>query len=309
MANGTENRKLYGLLGRNIGYSLSPVMHNAAFVHFGIPGKYRLFDIEPDELDGFFRKSLLTGKIDGINVTVPYKGDIIRLLKDYDHCDVDRMAEFLGAVNTLKADGPKLTGYNTDAGGFYESLLRDNGIVPKDKNIFVLGAGGAGSAICRFLACLGEDAPRKIYVSDIEEAKLKMLESACNGKAGREICEAVGISDKIVKMSGCELLINATPLGTKEGDPLPFDPGHLSEGQVVYDLVYARETELIKRAKEKDLKVINGLGMLVNQGALAFEIWTGKSLEETRKVMKEAALGELSKRTPCEFKKRARKGP
>ena len=119
MTNGKGGRATYGLLGRNISYSLSPVMHNAAFKHFGIPAVYKLFDIEESELDSFFRDLVSGAGISGINVTVPYKIWFHDELKARKEHDVDGSAESLGVVNTVKVEGPHLTGYNTDGRGFY----------------------------------------------------------------------------------------------------------------------------------------------------------------------------------------------
>ncbi len=95
-------------------------------------------------------------------------------------------------------------------------------------------------------------------------------------------------------LSKCDLAVNATPLGTKGGDPIPFCPEQIKKGAVIYDLVYCRETELLKRAKENGIKGVNGIGMLTTQAAIAFNIWTSKPLDETKKVMREAAQGLFS---------------
>ena len=115
-----------------------------------------------------------------------------------------------------------------------------------------------------------------------------VLENVCEKKIAPGICEKIETEDINKKVSESDLIVNATPLGTHEGDPAPVDLDLLKEGMVVYDLVYARETELLKAAKQKELKCANGLGMLINQGALAFEIWTQKPFEEIRDVMKKA---------------------
>ncbi len=294
MANGKGSKTTYGLLGRNIGYSLSPAMHNAAFKRFGISAAYKLFDIEESDLDSFFRDLVSGAGISGINVTVPYKIVVHDMLKASAKHDIDDSAEFLGAVNTVKVEGPRLAGYNTDGKGFYESLLEDTGFKLKGRNVFILGAGGAGRTICMYLANLGENRPEKIHVYDPEELRLHTLINICKHKVDQDICEPVKKGDIGKKVEGCDLIINATPLGTKEGDPLPIPGDHLKKGMVLYDLVYARETELVTIAREKGLVAVDGLGMLVNQGALAFNIWTGKPLGEVKEVMKEAlqeALG------------------
>jgi shikimate dehydrogenase len=280
----------YGLIGRNIGYSLSPVMHNAAFKHFGIQAEYKIFDIEEKELENFIERAL-GGQIAGFNVTIPYKVAIHDMLKNRGDCSLNVMAERLGAVNTAKTEDKKLVGYNTDGKGFYESLKEDAGFDPKGKNVFIFGTGGAGRAICMHLAFLGEDTPKNIYLYDVAEMRLLDLESECNDKAGRKICEHIARNDIGEKLTGCGLVINATPLGAKEKDPLPFSPDYLYDGMTIYDMVYARETELVRRAKEKGLKAVNGEGMLISQAAQAFNIWTSKDPDETKRVMREAFMG------------------
>jgi len=294
-----NSKKIYGLLGRNISYSLSPAMHNAAFDHFNIPAEYVIFDKEPDELIDFFETEVLTGKISGLNVTVPYKIDVNYMLKK-NGWELDEWARRICAVNTVEVKEGKLKGYNTDAPGFYDSLLEGwKGINLQKKEIYVAGAGGAGHAICIYLAGkIGEKLELKMNVYDPDVTKLYSLREALVRTKYRlmNFYPIEAAEDIPKKIKDSVLVINATPLGTKEGDPLPIDPACLREGQVVYDLVYARETELIKRAKEKGLITIDGLGMLINQAAMSFNIWTEKPLDEIKEIMKQSALEELRKR-------------
>jgi shikimate dehydrogenase len=287
MANGPKSKKKYGLLGREISYSLSPVMHNAAFRHFDIPAEYELFDIEENDLDSFLQR-VMVGEISGFNVTVPYKVAIYDAFKARKNCAFDDTAERLGAVNTVKPENTGLKGYNTDGSGFYESLKEDAGFDPKGKNVFIFGTGGAGRAICVYLAFLGEDGPENIYLYDVAELRLLELESECNAKTGRNNCRHVERGDIAEIMAGCDLVVNATPLGTKEHDPMPFSGDYLYDGLTVYDLVYCRQTELITQAREKGLTAVNGEGMLISQAAYAFNLWTSRDLKETKRVMKEA---------------------
>jgi len=265
-------------------------MHNAAFKHFGIQAEYKIFDIEERELENFF-KHAMNGEVSGFNVTVPYKVIVHDMLKGRVNCSFDETAERLGAVNTVNLEEKGLKGYNTDGRGFYESLKEDAGFDPKGKNVFIFGTGGAGRAICMHLAFLGEDAPKNIYLYDVAEMRLLDLESECNDKVGRKICEHIARNDIGEKLTECSLVVNATPLGAKEKDPLPFSPDYLYDGMTVYDMVYCRQTELVRRAKEKGLKAANGEGMLISQAAQAFNIWTSKDLDETKRVMREAFIG------------------
>ncbi len=289
MKQDNDTKSTYGLLGKNIGYSLSPVMHNAAFRHFGIPAEYRLFDIGEDGLNDFFRENVLGGHLGGFNITVPYK---IRMLEMIQDCalvqtEKDRSVELAGAVNTVKVDGKRLGVYNTDIDGFFDSLLEDLGFEPgRWKNYFVFGAGGAGRAICLFLASLRYS--EKVKVHDVDGKKLDDLMKECMTSPFADKISPVRAEDLQKEIGECSLIVNATPVGTKEGDPPLLSPGYLEKDMAVYDLVYARETDIIKEARKKGLKASGGLGMLVGQGARAFNIWTGKPLEETRKIMREA---------------------
>ncbi|MFH1552786.1 MAG: shikimate dehydrogenase [Candidatus Omnitrophota bacterium] len=288
-----DRKKTYGILGKKISYSLSPVMHNAAFRHFGIPGEYKIFDVAESELDGFFQSIVSDGAIRGINVTVPYKVKVKEMLEERDSFMGDDV-KILGAVNTVKVDGQDLSGFNTDGRGFYEALMASPDLDPKGKDILVMGAGGAGRAICLYLALLCENTPKTIKVFDVDKRKLGHLKAFFDESDNPDIFRPVETPEDIPgAIKGCYMIVNATPLGTKEGDPMPVSPDLLREGMVVYDLVYARETELIKIAKEKSLTTVNGLGMLVNQGALAFNLWTQKPLTEIREVMAEALREEL----------------
>ena len=303
MANDKDDRKTYGLLGKNINYSLSPAMHNAAFRHFGIPAEYKLFDVRENELDGFVRDRVLTGEISGFNVTVPYKMKMREVLEKIPIPEENfaNWVRITGALNTVKVEKENITAYNTDIGGFYKSLVEDAKYDPQQGGaIFVIGAGGAGRALSLYLAHL-TGLKTSVNVYDTEKERLDSLEDAFK----RGWCQEDSPPDKLYlvkstadipkRLQNCRLVINATPLGTKEGDPLPVNFDYLKKGQVVYDLVYARETELLKLAKEKGLVAVNGLGMLVNQAALSFEIWTGMSSGETRPVMRSALEEKMGK--------------
>ena len=295
MTEEAKNRKTYGLLGRNISYTLSPVMHNAAFRHFGIPAEYEIFDIEEKELEAFFQDRLLGGDVSGFNITVPYKVKIKELLEACTDRDVtvDKWVKVIGAANTVKVNGNKISVYNTDAEGFFKSLIEDAGFETTRKEAFILGAGGAGRAISLYMNYIGH--LNQIYVYDVDAAKLDSLDEDRKNLVPDKVRTIRKLEDVPVKLNECDLLVNATPLGTREGDELPISQDMLDivleKRMHVYDLVYARETELVKKAKEKGIKAVNGLGMLVNQAAKAFKIWTGKPLDEIAEVMKSAAKG------------------
>ncbi len=295
MGNDTENKKVYGLLGKKISYSLSPAMHNAAFKHFKIPAEYKLFDIEEKDLESFFKDTVFAGKVSGINVTVPYKIRVKELLERRKDSSIDKVAKVLGAINTVKIGSSVIEAFNTDGAGFYESLLEDAGFNPRGKDIFIIGSGGAGRAISLYLAMLGKNRPKSINVYDVDDAKLEALKKVFEDNFTEEILFEVDPDDLPEKFANCDLVVNATPLGINMEDPLPIAENYLREGMVLYDLVYAKETRLVDIARRKGLVAVGGVGMLVNQGALAFNIWTECSLKDTRKVMRLAIKKELGR--------------
>ncbi|MFH1395558.1 MAG: shikimate dehydrogenase [Candidatus Omnitrophota bacterium] len=308
MTQNSKNKKLYGLLGRNISYSLSPAMHNAAFKHFNIPAEYVIFDKEPDELKTFFETEVLTGKVSGLNVTQPYKLDVKKMLEeDFSKSSdgFEALAKMTGAVNTITINNGRLKGYNTDAPGFITSISVDAGYGSRqgDENVFVAGAGGGSHAVC-FILAFQPRKPKNIYVYDPEKVKTDTLKTNFEN-AGNvfpeeipDILHIIAQAERENIVKSCDLIVNTTPLGTHEGDPMPIPSEWLKPGMTVYDLVYARETELVKAAKVKGLKASGGLGMLVAQGAHAFTLWTESryELHEVIEVMKEAALKGLAKR-------------
>ena len=259
----------YGIIGHPVKHSLSPAMQNAAFKACSIDAEYLLFDVEPDKLDTFFRQ-IKSENISGLNVTIPYKIETKVYLER--NGTLDENVKRLGAVNTIKVSGDgALFGYNTDGPGFYRSLIEDLKFEPENKNVFVLGAGGAARAIIMYLG----NGPKTISVSDIDERKLMELKEHY-GKYYDEKKLVIVKGDIKDPLAKSDLLVNATPVGMKDGDPSPVDKNLLHTGLRVYDLVYNKPvTQLVKEANSVKLHAMTGLGMLLYQGAIAFEIWTG----------------------------------
>ncbi len=257
--------KIYGLIGFPVEHSLSPRMQNAAFKHRNINAEYKLFPLREQELEPFLR-NLRENNIYGLNVTVPYKEKVIPFLNN-----VSSEAKLIGAVNTIKAGDNRLEGFNTDGAGFLRHLTEDLGFEPKAKTIAIIGAGGASRAISVYLA---KAKPKAISIYDIDKDKLSSLVVHLRTNFnGIEIKTAASLNDLI----GADLLVNATPLGLKESDPCLVEERLINSNMLVYDLIYSpKETKLLKLAKELGAKVANGLGMLLYQGVLAFEIWTGE---------------------------------
>jgi shikimate dehydrogenase len=252
-------------------------MHNAAFEALGLNWVYLPFEVNPENLERAV-KAIVPLNIQGINLTIPHKKDVIPFLDE-----LSTEAEFIGAVNTIVRKGNKLIGYNTDGEGFIRALEEEK-IPYIGKNVLVLGAGGAAYAICYQLASKGVN-KLKIYNRTIKKARdlekrLKEKPFSMQVESGdREIF--IFESDLSKKgLKDIQILINATSFGMKADDYfLPF----INEScinpslEAVVDIIYnPPETKLLRIAKKKGIKTMNGLGMLLHQGALSFELWTGK---------------------------------
>lgn len=275
----------YGIVGHPVKHSLSPAMHNAAFKELSMDAEYLLFDIEPKGLEDFLG-SLETMGISGLNVTIPHKIKAMEYLAKSG--SLDDNAERLGAVNTVKVTRYGLRGFNTDGPGFYRSLLEDLRLEPEGKNIFVLGAGGVAKAIVMYLG----NTPKKIAVYDIDTGKTGDLARHYAKYFDPEKLFIIsGESAMKAVLEASDLMINATPVGMNEADPSPVDKTLFHPGLYVYDLVYNRPyTQLVKDANQAKAHAVTGSGMLLCQGAIAFEIWTGKKapVNVMRRALREA---------------------
>jgi len=259
-------------------------MHNAAFEKLKLDAEYRIFDVDPKKIDEFLN-CLLRSDISGLNVTVPYKIKAFEFVKKYG--SVDKEAAMLGAINTIVIDNKTLSGHNTDVYGFMKSVETDLGFNPRMKNIFVIGAGGAGSAIAVKIARAAE----KIFIYDTDQDKMKTFSANFLRHYGKDKLVQVSANDLKSAVGACHLLINATPYGRHEGE-MVIDPSFLHKNLSVYDLIYNPEkTPLIKEAEKLGLPAANGLGMLLYQGAKSFELWTKKKAPIA--VMKESLVKAL----------------
>jgi len=279
----TGKTQVYGIIGYPVEHSLSPLMQTAAFRHLSIAAVYVPFEVKPEELEDAV-KGLKALSVKGFNVTVPHKEEVARLV---DYLDED--AELLGAVNTVKREGSSFVGYNTDAEGFLRSLLEE-GVELKGKRAVMFGAGGAARAVgyallkggVKFLSIVNRSFPKAKEVGELL------------GKLGNVLVYPLKESTVEVLLEEADLIVNTTSVGMKEGEPQLFDYSRIPPGITVVDIIYNPPmTPLLKAAKEKGCKVVNGLGMLVHQGAVAFEIWTGKKAPTgvMERVLKEELYG------------------
>jgi len=248
-------------------------MHNAAFESLKLDCCYVTFSVMPGLLKDAV-KAIRALNLAGVNVTMPHKENVIPLL---DKVDAD--ASFIGAVNTIVNRNRKLTGYNTDGKGFMQSLSEAR-ISIANKNILILGAGGASRAIGYHLIKKASG----VFIYDIDKNKAGKLVRNLNKIKGNVFsAQRLAFS---VQNEDIDIIINATPLGLKKGDPLPIDVKLIDRRHIVCDLIY-KNTPLLQQASRKGCKTLNGLGMLLWQGIFAFELWTGKKppVEVMRKAL------------------------
>jgi shikimate dehydrogenase len=282
----TSGKDLYGLIGYPVSHSYSAFMHNAAFAHYGMNAEYQLFEVPPDKLDDFFRREIFEKRLKGFNVTVPHKESVVAYL----NASVSSSVKMNKAVNTIRVeiDGT-LSGSNTDGPGFLRDLT-ERGMDIRGKNVSLIGAGGGAKAVATSIASCG---PAKLSIFDIEPAKADSLCQAVKKFFPKVVVESV-VSLESLGVGQADILINATPVGMKESDPVLIKKEWLHPGLFVYDLIYnPAQTKLLKMAKEAGCQSANGLGMLLHQGALAFEYWTGKSapVDVMRRALEEK-MGE-----------------
>lgn len=265
-----------GLVGHPLGHSISPQIHEAAFAAANLPAVYLPFDAEKASLETLLHAPDRL-RLRGFNVTIPYKEDIVDLL---DELDGD--AEALGAVNTVVVTEGWTKGHNTDAYGF-RMALRSKGLRMGGKDALVVGAGGAAKAVVHVL--LREGAQVRVANRTVKRAET--LADAFDGSVNVVDMEDVGDEGKF------DLLVNATPVGTKGGpDGLPIPEATVVKSRFVFDLVYnPPETPLLRVARRAGIGGMSGIEMLLHQAAKSYELWTG--MDAPYGAMAEAAREAL----------------
>ena len=261
--------RICGVMGDPVAHSVSPAMHNAAFRELGLDYAYLPFNVGADGLAGAVEGMRALNMV-GMNVTVPHKVAVIPLLDE-----VDPLAQQIGAVNVIHNKGGRLIGSNTDAEGFLR-LLEGHGIQARGMRVAVLGAGGAARAVCFALASRG--------------AVITILNRTTDKAAGcaAETAEHTGLTFEALEtnpanlaraLAKADLLVNATSIGMAPGaDKSPVSRELLDRRHTVVDIVYNPiKTMLVRDAEKAGAVTIGGLDMLTWQGALAFEIWTGRA--------------------------------
>jgi shikimate dehydrogenase len=294
--------RLCAVYGSPIAHSASPAMHNAAFAALGLNWRYLAFEVDPKNLRAAIEGAKAMNFV-GLNLTVPHK---LLALEIVDA--LDDSAKTFGAVNTIRfegrnADGAWLPlresvgtdepleirahGFNTDAVAIAQTLREDLGLELSGAKVILLGAGGTGRTVALKLAS--------------ENVAELFLVNRTQSKAG-EIANEIKKRFPSVRVSvgypknDVDLLMNATSLGLRVDDSLPLDEKQFSLhcARAVYDVIYRpAETKLLAAAKKSGCKTANGMGMLLRQGATAFEIWTGKPapLDVMRRALEQNIYG------------------
>jgi shikimate dehydrogenase len=257
-------------------HSLSPVMHNAALAQLGIAACYEARDVKPENLRDALEE-LRGSSVWGVNLSIPHKQMALEMV---DSMSVEARA--IGAINTVVHRDGKLHGLNTDAPGFMRSL-EDAGVNVRGCDVVVLGAGGAARGVCWAL----KQAGAKIAVWNRTPERAREL--------AKEFKLEAFLTDDLLSnaIEGSSGLVNTTSVGLENPDESPI-AGDLFPNDWVCDIVYRPlETKLLRNAREHGIKTVDGLGMLVHQGALALEAWTGRDVKP--EVMRQAALEALGK--------------
>lgn len=261
--------KKMAVLGHPIGHTLSPVMHSASIKALGLDGEYEYgkLDVAPEQLMERLARFPAEGYV-GVNLTIPLKEVAFQGLEK-----LDVSAEVLGAVNTVEFSDHGLVGHNTDGYGCLKALEESFGKAAEGDSVFILGCGGAGRAVALMVALNGA---KEITLSDLDAVRMQKLKEEIEVKAPGVPVKFVSEESKLQQCCAADLVIQASPIGMKKDDPSLMPPEAFREGQRVFDLIYMYpETAILTVAREQGAQVANGLGMLLHQGAKAFEIWTG----------------------------------
>ena len=279
--------RVVGVIGHPVRHSLSPVIHNAGFRSTGVDYAYVAFDVAPGAAAAAL-DALRVLDLAGLSVTMPHKADVARC--------VERLVESarrLDSVNTVEVEsGGGLRGHSTDGDGLVASLSHSDVDVSRRK-ISVFGSGGAGRSVVHSLAAHGA---AEIHVINRTVSSAQRAAELADGRAvahssadGRVVRDAVATSDIVINATSIGM--GARVDGELESSDLPFDPALLTSKQTVVDLVYHPiETPLLRAARDRGCRVVDGLGMLVHQAALQQVIWTGErpDVEEMTRAARQA---------------------
>lgn len=265
-----------GLIGRSIMASKSPWLHEQEARAQGLELSYDLFDFTdrawPDEQLQPLLKRLAEEGYSGVNVTFPFKQAVIPLVDS-----LEESARSVGAVNTIAMHGGKLVGHNTDMDGFCDSLTEGLPGCPLHR-VLLLGAGGAGAAVANALLSLGVG---HLEIADRVGDRSKRLATRLQQRYGAT--RAAAVDPVAIDTHDVDGIVNATPIGMMANPGTPIDPSLIEERHWVADIVYfPLETELLRAARDRGCRVLDGSGMVIGQAARAFQIFTGFKADQER---------------------------
>jgi len=278
--------KICGVIGNPIQHTLSPTIQNAAFAHLNLDFIFLAFKVKATELE-LAIQGMRSLNIYGLNVTMPHKNSVINYLDEKDP-----LVSFLNSANTIVNKKGRLFGFSTDGIGAIKAL-QENGVDLSSSKVLLLGAGGAGRAIAFSILDKVED----LVVLNRDPAKIKNLEFDLKLKFNKNIHYDLLSKNSLKKnLRSSDVLINATNIGMKPNSNLSIiNPKFLTSDLTVMDIVYTPiETKLLADAKKVGAKTIDGVEMLIYQGAASFELWTDR--KAPIEIMRLAALKQISKR-------------
>ncbi|MEN3368020.1 MAG: shikimate dehydrogenase [Verrucomicrobiota bacterium] len=263
-----------GVFGDPVAQSLSPQMHKGALETCGLEMQYARFEIHSNELPPAF-ELLRQLNFVGVNLTVPHKIAALKLVDE-----ADETARQVGAVNTIKIENEKLRGFNTDGKGFSRAIREEFSVDLHDLRVLILGAGGAARAIA--FQCAKENCERLVIANrDFEKARQLseelrpfFAEARVLGPVAR--LQAIPFDEAALRfqIGNVDLVVNATPLGLNRTDAAPISARLVAPHLMIYDTIYSSsQTAFVSAAIDAGARAVNGLSMLLHQGALAFEIW------------------------------------
>ncbi len=282
--------RLFGVIGDPIDHSLSPVMHNAALRALRIDAYYGRFQTPAPVLRQTL-KGLLAAGCEGLNVTVPLKERILPLMDR-----LEPQAKAMRAVNTVIVRRGRMLGVNTDGIGFRKAL-QELGAKPGPMAAVILGAGGAARAVAWELSCYPGS---RLYIANRHVERARQLARWLSSERRNLSVESLSLHD--VQLDEAHVLINTTTVGMQPKDGLLVEPDQLRKGLIVYDLVYHRQTALVKEALRRGCVAANGLSMLLYQGAASLEAWLG--IDAPIAVMRRALTDALGLQTSTHAQKK-----
>jgi shikimate dehydrogenase len=284
---------LYGIFGYPIGHSLSPLMHNMAFAHYGIKAVYLPFAVHPVYIRRAV-KSIVALQMGGVNVTIPHKQAVLAWMDE-----LSPEARLIGAVNTIQLQDGRLHGHNTDGIGFL-TALNEAGSVVAGQTVMLLGAGGAARAIAVQLCLAGI---HRLLLANRTLTRAEDLATFLKQNIPQADISviAMGESSLAAMLPDTDIVVNATSIGMRPQDPLLLPSTALSPRHLVCDIVYRPlQTPLLRAAQRQGARTVDGLGMLLHQGAKAFAIWTARvfPLALIRARLLETVTGQAATWTP-----------